>query len=70
MSELYILKEDLSITDCSDGRQGTAKAGSIYELLEEPTPEYKRYILIKRETKFSEELHVRKSNFKKLFEKI
>ena len=69
MSELYILKEDLS-TIYSNGHQGTAKAGSIYELLEEPTPEYKRYILIKRETKFSEELHVRKSNFKKLFEKI
>ena len=70
MSELYILKEDLSITDCSDGRQGTAKAGSVYELLKEPTPEYKRYILLERETKFIEELHVRRSTFKKSFEKI
>ena len=70
MSELYILKEDLFTTYCSDGHQETAKAGSIYELLKEPTPEYKRYILIERETKFVEELHVRKSTFKKLFEKI
>ena len=51
MSELYILKEDLSTTYCSNGRQGTAKAGSIYELLKEPTPEYKRYIL-RKYTKF------------------
>ena len=73
MSKFYRLKEDLDL--CQDHYgfctpAGTAKAGTIYELVAEPTPQKKKYKLTIVGVKFPYNLYLRKNDFKRLFEKV
>ena len=69
----YRLKEDLPMDNTwyhqrSSG--GVAKAGTIFELLAEPTPKKKMYKLEPIGEKFPYHLNLRKNDFKRLFEEI
>ena len=73
MNELFRLKEDLPM-DCDwcgyRTGGGVAKAGTIFKLLREPTPEKKKYKLEPQNVKFPYYLYLRKNDFKRLFEKV
>ena len=73
MSNLFRLKEDLAMDNDNFGYRtsgGVAKAGTVFELLAEPTPKKKKYKLIPIETKFPYYLYLRENAFKRYFEEI
>lgn len=73
MNELFRLKEDLPMVNDYYGYTsggGVAKAGTIFKLLREPTPEKKKYKLEPQGVKFSYYLYLRKNDFKRFFEQV
>ena len=73
MNELFKLKEDLPMANDHYGYTsggGVAKAGTIFKILREPTPEKKKYKLEPLNVKFPYYLYLRKNDFKRLFEKV
>ena len=73
MSKYFKLKEDLKMDNDWFGQRssgGVAKAGMIFELLSEPTPQKKRHKLLSYGIKFPYHLYLRKNDFKRLFEEV
>ena len=73
MNEVFRLKEDLPMVNDHYGYTsggGVAKAGMIFKLLREPTPEKKKYKLESQGVKFPYYLYLRKNDFKRFFEKV
>lgn len=70
---LVRLKEDVEMNNNHFGRLsggGTAKAGTTFKVLSEPTPEKKMYKLEPVGVKFLYYLYLRKNEFKRLCEEI
>ena len=73
MQRLFRLKEDLPLDEDWFGVRkpaGVAKAGMLFELIREPTPEKKKYKLTTYGVKFPYDLYLRKNDFKRLFEEV
>lgn len=73
MNELFRLKEDLPLDEDWFGVRkpaGVAKAGTLFELVREPTPQKKKYKLKICGVKFPYDLYLRKNDFQRLFEKV
>ena len=71
MSKYFKLKEDLEMDNDWFGHRsggGVAKAGMVFELISEPTPQKKKYKLLSCGVKFPYHLYLRKNDFKRLFE--
>ena len=67
------LKEDLEMSNNHFGYSssgGTAKAGTIFQVLSVPRPEKKKYKLQPVEAKFLYYLYLRENDFLRLFEKV
>ena len=73
MARFFRLKEDLSLDEDRFGfyrSGGIAKAGTVYELIAEPTPEKKKFKLTTVNEKWPYNLYLRKNDFKRLLEEI
>ena len=73
MSKIFRLKEDLPLDEDYFGTRksaGIAKAGTLYELIAEPTPQKKKYKLTIIGEKFPNNLYLRKNDFKRWFEEV
>ena len=73
MAKFFKLLEDLPLEeDCFGNRRsaGVAKAGTVYELIAEPTPQKKKYKLATTDSKFPYNLYLRKNDFKRWFEEV
>lgn len=71
MIRVFRLKEDLPMDEDRFGVRrsgGVAKAGTLYELTREPTPEKKKYKLTVLGEKWPYNLYLRKNDFKRWFE--
>ena len=67
------LKEDLEMSNNHFGcfsSGGTAKAGTIFQVLSVPHPEKKKYKLQPVGVKFPYYLYLRENDFLRLFEKV
>ena len=70
---LVELKEDLLMSNDNYGHLsggGTAKAGTIFKVLEIPSPKKKKYKLEPQDVKFPYYLYLRENDFKRLFIEI
>ena len=73
MARFFKLLEDLPFDEDWFGNRrsaGVAKAGTIYELVAEPTPYKKKYKLTTVDAKFPYNLYLRKNDFKRWFEEV
>jgi hypothetical protein len=73
MSKIFKLKEDLPLDEDRFGVRrsaGIAKAGTMYELVAEPTPQKKKYKLTTIGEKYPYNLYLRKNDFKRWFEEV
>ena len=73
MAKFFKLLEDLPLEeDCFGNRRsaGVAKAGTVYELIAEPTPQKKKYKLTTIDSKYPYNLYLRKNDFKRWFEEV
>ena len=73
MGKTFRLKEDLPLDEDYFGTRksaGVAKAGTLYELVAEPTPQKKKYKLTTIGAKFPYNLYLRKNDFKRWFEEV
>ena len=73
MARFFKLLEDLPLDEDWFGNRrsaGVAKAGTIYELVAEPTPHKKKYKLTTVNAKFPYNLYLRKNDFKRWFEEV
>jgi hypothetical protein len=73
MAKIFKLKEDLPLDEDRFGVRrsaGIAKAGTIYELVAEPTPQKKKYKLTTIGEKYPYNLYLRKNDFKRWFEEV
>ena len=73
MGKIFRLKEDLPLDEDYFGVRksaGIAKAGTLYELIAEPTPQKKKYKLVIIGEKFPYNLYLRKNDFKRWFEEV
>ena len=73
MGKLFRLKEDRQLyLDHFGSRKSAevAKAGTLYELIAEPTPKKKKYKLTVVGEKYPYNLYLRKNDFKRLFEEV
>ena len=73
MSKIFKLKEDLPLDEDRFGVRrsaGIAKAGTIYELVAEPTPQKKKYKLTTIDEKYPYNLYLRKNDFRRWFEEV
>jgi hypothetical protein len=73
MARFFKLLEDLPLDEDWFGNRrsaGVAKAGTIYELVAEPTPHKKKYKLTIVDAKFPYDLYLRKNDFKRWFEEV
>lgn len=73
MGKIFRLKEDLPLDEDHFGARksaGVAKAGTLYELIAEPTPQKKKYKLAIIGAKFPYNLYLRKNDFRQWFEEV
>lgn len=73
MGKIYRLTEDLELQNVFyDYRSGggVAKAGQLFELVKEPSPEKKLYRLVTCEVKFPYTLQIRPNVFKRYFVEV
>ena len=73
MGKIFKLKEDLPLDEDHFGVRksaGVAKAGTLYELVAEPTPQKKKFKLTIIGAKFPYNLYLRKNDFKRWFEEV
>ena len=73
MARFFKLLEDFPLDEDWLGNRrsaGVAKAGTIYELVAEPTPHKKKYKLTTVDAKFPYNLYLRKNDFKRWFEEV
>ena len=73
MGKIFRLKEDLPLDEDYFGVRksaGIAKAGTLYELIAEPTTQKKKYKLVIIGEKFPYNLYLRKNDFKRWFEEV
>ena len=73
MGKIFKLKEDLPLDEDYFGvckSAGTAKAGTLYELIAEPIPQKKKFKLTAIGVKFPYNLYLRKNDFKRWFEEV
>ena len=73
MGKIFKLKEDLPLDEDYFGIRksaGVARAGTLYELVAEPTPQKKKYKLTVIGVKFPYNLYLRKNDFKRWFEEV
>ena len=73
MARFFRLKEDLPLVEdhfgvCSGA--GIAKAGTVYELVAEPSPKKKKFKLTIVGEKWPYNLYLRKNDFKRWFEEV
>ena len=73
MNRVFRLKEDLPLDEDRFGVRrsaGVAKAGTLYELVREPSPEKKKYKLTIIGERWPYDLYLRKNDFKRWFEEV
>ena len=73
MARFFRLKEDFPLDEDRFGVRrsaGVAKAGTIYELVAEPSPEKKKFKLTTVGEKWPYNLYLRKNDFKRWFEEV
>ena len=73
MARLFRLKEDLPLDEDHFGVRhsaGIAKAGTVYELVAEPSPKKKKFKLTTVGEKWPYNLYLRKNDFKRWFEEV
>lgn len=73
MGKIFRLKEDLPLDEDYLGARrsaGVAKAGTLYELIAEPTLQKKKYKLAIIGAKFPYNLYLRKNDFRRWFEEV
>ena len=73
MGKFYLLTEDLEMQNDFYGVRtggGVAKAGQLFELVKEPSPEKKLYRLDACDVKFPYTLRVRPNVFKRCFVEV
>ena len=73
MGKIFRLKEDLPLDEDHFGARrsaGVAKAGTLYELIAEPTLQKKKYKLAVIGAKFPYNLYLRKNDFRRWFEEV